>query len=164
MDLDKILKEYQATKANPFGASKVLNSFTHGTKGFKGRLLKLIETKLLQHDPQDLGFYLSLAYWDGLDQDYKPVLKELILATWHDNHEDLVGYIEELGDDSFTEDIYTIATTPQPYRQYDDELEATLRKCVHALKAINSKGANEKLELLRATGNPNVLGTLKMYQ
>lgn len=164
MDLDKILIQYQATKADPFGATKLLNSFTHGTKRFKSQLLKLIETKAIGQDSNDLAFYLALAYWDGLDKDYKPVLKELVLATWHDSHEDIVSYIDELKDDSFTEDIYTIAITPQPYRQYDDELESTLRKCVHALKAINSENANEKLELLTDTGNPNVLSVLKMYE
>lgn len=107
---------------------------------------------------------MALAHRDGMDEAYKPILKELVLATWHQSHEDIVSYIGELKDDDFTDDLYKIAITPETYRQYDDELEATLRKCVHALKAINSNHANERLGQLKATGNENVHYALEQYR
>jgi hypothetical protein len=163
MTFGELSRKYQSSKSDPFAASKVLYSISAGGKNFKGQLLELLSSKTKNKDPEDLEFYLALAHQDGMDEAYKPILKELVLATWHQSHEDIVTYIGELKDDDFTDDLYTIATTPEPYRQYDDELEATLRKCVHALKAINSNHANERLEQLKATGNENVQHALEQY-
>ncbi|MCU7549577.1 hypothetical protein OCK74_10655 [Chitinophagaceae bacterium LB-8] len=163
MNLDNIIKKYQALKSDPFAVSNLIFSLPHKEKVFKTQLLELIQNKIRDQDSEDLGFYLSLAYWDGIDESYKPALKGLIQATWHTYHEDIIESIFELKDDAFTDDLYKIAITPDPYRQYDDELEATLRKCVHALKAINSSKANERLEQLKATGNKNVLAALEIY-
>jgi hypothetical protein len=164
MTFDELSRKYQSTKSDPFAASKVLYSIPAGGKKFKGQLLELLGSKTKNKDPEDLEFYLALAHQDGMDETYKPVLKQLVLATWHQSHEDIVSYIGGLKDDDFTDDLYTIAITPETYRQYDDELEATLRKCVNALKAINSHHANERLEQLKATGNENVHYALEQYR
>jgi hypothetical protein len=166
MTLEEILKKYKAIQTapfNPFSNAKLFDSFPHGTRRYKEQLLKLLETKISSQNPEDLGFYLALAHRDGMDEAYKPILKQLVLATWHDNHEDVVDYIAKFKDDDFTDDLYTIAITPEPYRQYDDEMEATLRKCVHALKAINSENSNKRLEQLESSGNDNVHYALEMY-
>lgn len=164
MTFDQLLRKYQSTKSDPFAASNVLYSIPEGGKKFKGQLLELLGSTTKNKDPEDLEFYLALAHQDGIDKTYKPILKELVLATWHKSHEDIVSYIGELKDDDFTNDLYTIATTPETYRQYDDELESTLRKCVHALKAIKSNNADERLEQLKATGNKNVHYALEQYR
>jgi hypothetical protein len=166
MTLDELLKEYKAIELapfDPFGHAPLFDSVLHGTKRYKSELIKILETKISKQESEDLEFYLSLASRDGMDEAYKPILKQLVLAKWHDHHEDVVDYIREFKDDDFTDDLFTVAVTPAPYRQYDDELEATLRKCVHALKAINSKKANERLEQLAASGNKNVQYALEMY-
>ncbi|HTM92718.1 MAG TPA: hypothetical protein VL095_09875 [Flavisolibacter sp.] len=156
MTFDELLRKYQSTKSDPFAASGLLYLIPAGGNNFKGELIELLGHKIKNKDSEDLEFYLALAHQDGMDGAYKPILKELVLATWHQSHEDIVSYIGDLRDDDFTDDLYTIAITPEPYRQYDDELEATLRKCIHALKAINSNHSNERLEQLKATGNENV--------
>lgn len=163
MTFDQLSRKYQSTKSDPFVVSKVLYSIPAGGKNFKGQLLELLDSKTKKKDPEDLEFYLALAHQDGMDEAYKSILKELVLATWHQSHEDIVSYIGELKDDDFTDDLYEIAITPETYGQYDGELEATLRKCVHALKSINSKHANERLEQLKATGNENVYYVLEQY-
>ena len=166
MTLDKLFQEYKAIQLapfNPFANAKLFGGFPHGTKKYKDQLVQLIQTKINDQEAEDLAFYLAVAHKDGMDETYKPLLKQLILSTWHSGHEDLVDYISEFKDDDFTDDLYKIATTPDPYRKYDDELEATLRKCVHALKAINSRRAMERLEELKATGNENVHYALEMY-
>lgn len=166
MTLDEILKEYKAIEIapfDPFSNARLFDNVLHGTKRYKRQLIIILETKISKQDTQDLEFYLAIAHRDGMDETYKPILKQLVLAKWHDYHEDVVDYIRELRDDDFTDDLFTVAVTPEPYRQYDDELEATLRKCVHALKAINSKKANERLEQLSALGNKNVQFALEMY-
>ncbi|HVX00546.1 MAG TPA: hypothetical protein VHA52_08960 [Candidatus Babeliaceae bacterium] len=59
---------------------------------FKYRLVKLIEAKVIAQDAKDLQFYLALAELDGLDEADTPSFKTLALATWHEQHEDLVTY------------------------------------------------------------------------
>jgi len=158
--LDKFLKEYEHAKGNSL--TRLMDTFPQGIHNHKTELLNLIEAKIEGKDASKLDLYLALAWRDGLDDSYKSSLKKLVLAKWHNYHEDIIDYIGDLKDDSFTEDIYTVATHPF-YRQYDDENESTLRKCVHALKAINSENANLKIALLTDTGNINVKYALEMY-
>ena len=163
MTFNQILEKYQSSKLDPFGISKILYSVPKDARRYQIQLSELLNTKIRHKDAEDLDFYLALAYQDGIDESYKPMLKELVLSTWHHCHEDIVDYISTLKDDNFTDDLYTIAITPMPYRQYDDELEATLRKCVHALKAIDSDNAKKRLQQLIASGNENVHHALEQY-
>ena len=164
MTVDTILEKFWETKTDPFPDYTVVNMLPAGTQKLKKQIIERLHVKIRQQDPKDLDFLLVMANRDGLDDDYKPILKALILAPWHDCHEDLVDYLRDIRDDMFTDDLYSIAITPDPYRKYDDELEATLRKCVHALKSINSPKAIERLEQLKATGNPNIMYALEMYK
>jgi hypothetical protein len=164
MMFDQILERYKSRKSNPFAISCILDLIPSDSKKFKNQILALLANKINNNDPEDLEFYLAFAHQDGIDKSYKSIFKQLILAKWHSCHEDVVEYIGELKDDDFTDDLYIVATTPDPYRKFDDELEATLRKCVHALKAINSTKSHEKLEQLRITSNPNVRIALDQYR
>ena len=166
MTLDEVFKKYQAIQSapfNPFSHAKLFDNLPQGTKKYKEQLIKRIQATINNQEPEDLRFYLAVVYCDGIDKDYKPLFKQLILSTWHNEHETLVDLIYELKDDDFTDDLYKIAVTPEPYRKWDDELEATLRKCVHALKAINSTKANKRLKELKLMGNDNVRYALEMY-
>ena len=162
-DLHTFLRKYAAKKSDSFAASKFLETFPLGSKAHKQEFQDIIDKKIENKDSNDLDFYLSLAWRDGLDESYKPIFKQLVLATWHNYHEDIVDYIRDLKDESFVEDLYKIATTEFPYRKYDDENESTLRKCVHAFKELNSTLSLEKIRLLEATENMNVKYVLEMY-
>ena len=72
-------------------------------------------------------------------------------------------YLENLRDDRFINPILKIALDGDVFRPYDDELESTLRKCVHALKTIDSVNANLALIKLESLNNDNVKTTLDMY-
>jgi DNA repair photolyase len=69
-----------------------------------------------------------------------------------------------LRDDRLVEPILNIAIDRDHFRWYDDELEATLRKCVHALKTINSDISNSAIEKLKELNNENVKYVLEMYK
>ena len=100
----------------------------------------------------------------GLEQ-YEHI-ENALRATWHHQHEDLVNiiYLENLKDDRFIEPILNIAINKDVYRQYDYDLESTLRKCVHALKTINSYNSKLALEKLANLNNQNVRIILEMYK
>ncbi|AWA30951.1 hypothetical protein HYN48_13175 [Flavobacterium magnum] len=93
-------------------------------------------------------------------------IEKALTGTWHEQHEDLVNtiYLENLIDDRFVDPILNIALSKDIFRLYDDELESTLRKCVHALKTINSENSNRALKQLEKLNNDNVKITLEMYQ
>lgn len=52
----------------------------------------------------------------------------------------------------------------EQFRWYDDELEATLRKCVHALKTINTEKSNQALKQLEDLNNDNVKYALEIWE
>ncbi|WP_019947915.1 hypothetical protein [Hymenobacter aerophilus] len=92
-------------------------------------------------------------------------IEKALLGTWHSQHEDLLSTIimKRLADDRFVEPILNIALHRQPFRWYDDELEPTLRKCVHALMTIDSDKSHQALKQLESLGNDNVKLTLELY-
>jgi hypothetical protein len=79
--------------------------------------------------------------------------------------EDIVGmiWLKGLKDDNFISPIMKIAQKRETYRPFDDELESTLRKCVHALKTIGTADANLAIEVLLRSGNENVKDALENY-
>ncbi|MBR9917513.1 hypothetical protein GYB29_07495 [bacterium] len=87
-------------------------------------------------------------------------------STWHSQHEDLVNKLisDQLQDDRFVQPILSIALDKETFRWFDDELESTLRKCVHALKMINSKESNKALIRLEKLQNDNVKFALELYE
>jgi hypothetical protein len=119
---------------------------------------KAIESK----DTDGLRFCIQAMCRDGIDKTYSDKFYKIIIETWHEEHEDIVDIIREFKEDRFSEALFKIASDPVTYRKFDDENEATLRKCVHALKELNSPRSNELLEKLIETKNPNVQSTLDM--
>src|SRR6478609_10936225 len=102
-------------------------------------------------DEQEIIRFLDFRNSGKIDIDCYDSIEKALIGTWHSQHEDLVNtiYLKNLTDDRFVEPILNIALNKQRFRWYDDELEATLRKCVHALKTINSKKSNSALEKLK---------------
>lgn len=94
------------------------------------------------------------------------LIEKALSGKWHSQHEDLVNtiYLESLKDDRFVEPILNIALEKEIFRPYDDELESTLRKCVHALKTIDSEKSNTALKRLEELNNDNVKYALEMYK
>ena len=127
----------------------------------KDKLKKAVENQ----DEQELIRCLDFRNSGKIDIDCYDSIEKALIGTWHSQHEDLVNtiYLENLTDDRFVEPILNIALNKQRFRWYDDELEATLRKCVHALKTINSKKSNSALEKLKDLNNDNVKIVLEMY-
>ncbi|RVU01508.1 hypothetical protein EOD41_05955 [Mucilaginibacter limnophilus] len=164
-NIEKLYSEYQKLGQKSPKLSSLFDRFTHSTKQYKLELHDIINEAINNEDVAKLNFALNIAYRDGIDDSYTKLIVQLLTATWHDEHEDLVAHIslDKLNNDAFTEPIYRIATEPDLYRKYDDEMEPTLRKCIQALKVINSERANIYIKRLKDTGNINVKIMLSMY-
>ncbi len=132
----------------------------------RSAIKKALNKAIANKDEPLLRSALNKAYTLGIDESFTKLISQLLTETWHDEHEDLVHtiYFDNLKDDIFTEPLYKIATEPDVYRRYDDELEPTLRKCIHALKIINTEKANIYIEKLKNTNNSNVDMALSMYK
>lgn len=109
---------------------------------------------------------LDLSNQNKFETDSFEYIEKALIGTWHSKHEDLVNtiYLDNLRDNRFVEPIVNIALNRERFRWYDDELEATLRKCVHALKTINSDISSIALEKLKDLDNDNVKVALQMYK
>lgn len=127
----------------------------------KDEFKKTVEGK----DEQGLIRCLDFNNLNKFDISCFEYIEKALTGTWHSQHEDLVNiiYLGNLCNDSFVEPILNIAIDRDRFRWYDDELEATLRKCVHALKTINSEISNKALERLKNLNNENVKIALEMY-
>ncbi|NOU61985.1 hypothetical protein [Marinifilum caeruleilacunae] len=128
----------------------------------KETLRKAIECENEQELIQCLDFTVA----KKIDSTQYDLIEKALVGRWHSQHEDIINtiYLENLKDDRFVEPILNIALNREIYRRYDDELESTLRKCVHALKIINSDKANSALTRLEELNNENVSLVLEMYK
>ena len=129
--------------------------------------LKIILQNAIENEnEEELINYLDFENSGKIESDHYDLIEKALLGTWHEQHEDLVNtiYLENLIDDRFVEPILQIAVNKDTYRPFDFDLEPTLRKCVHALKTINSRKSNEALEKLKSLNNENVQYALDMYK
>lgn len=126
----------------------------------------LIERAVYSENEQDLIEYLDFNNRKKINPDQYEMIEKALTARWHSRHEDLVNtiYLGNLKDDRFVEPILNIAINKELFRWYDDELEATLRKCVHALNTINSERSIQALKRLEDMNNENVTIALQMYK
>jgi hypothetical protein len=163
MTTSELFKKY-CPKDNNINSPTLWDIEPEKFRHLKPEIDLIIDNMIKNQDSNELGFWILAKFRLGFDNHDKERLKKIITEKWHDIHEDIVDYVYEFKDDIFTDDLYQIAIDRDSYRKYDDELESTLRKSVHALKAINSKRSNDRLKALIDTGNENVMYALENYR
>ncbi len=128
----------------------------------KDPLRKAVESE----SEQELAECLDFRQTKKITSNQYNLIEKALTGRWHSQHEDLVNTVclERIKDDRFVEPILEIALNREIFRWYDDELESTLRKCVHALKTIDSAKSNNALKKLEELNNDNVKHALEMYE
>ncbi|MBN8851224.1 MAG: hypothetical protein BGO55_10025 [Sphingobacteriales bacterium 50-39] len=102
----------------------------------------------------DLG--LSLLFFDKEfrnSKKYVEILCELLSASWHYRHEDIVTLLQGLKAPESVDALYEAALSRFDYLDYDDTY-ALARKCIHALGDIKTEYSKEKLRLLATSDVP----------
>lgn len=155
-----IYSAYLKTNENLFERQDMLEKFWTGNKIYKTENLEFLESAVSGKDIQKLRFSIAMAFRDGLDKGYSDIFYKIILETWHEEHEDIVDLIFDFKEERYCDALLKIALEDKIYRKFDDENESTLRKCVNALVAINTKKSKDILEKLILTKNPNVIYAL----
>lgn len=160
--LSDIYSTYLKANDNLFEKQDILEKFWTGNGTYKTENIQFLESAVDEKDTQKLKFSIAMAFCDGLDKDYSDIFYKIILETWHEEHEDIVDIVFHFKEERYCEALLKIALEDKIYRKFDDENESTLRKCVYALLAINTKKSNETLKKLILTKNPNVKYALEM--
>ena len=158
----KLTELYEKFTPRSFSAVSILDSIPHGKKEYKSQIMDFFAAAIRNSDSKKLNFCIGASFRDGIDSDYADFFEKVILSDWHEEHEDIVDLIYQFEDDRFSHALREIAMNKSKYRKYDDEHESTLRKCIHALKAIDSSKSNEILEELKKIDNPNIKFVLEM--
>lgn len=131
-------------------------------------MIKRLDQAIENQNEQELQTCIRdlFSQTDQIDNAYYPKIERLLFEKWHHEHEDIIGliWLKELKDNRFIPPIMLIAQQGEIYRPYDDELESTLRKCVHALKTIATELSNSAVKELLFTGNENVKYVLENYR
>lgn len=161
-ELTDIYLAYVKKHGNLFEQQDMLETLWTSNKKYKGEILYFLETAVAENNIQKLQFCIAVAFTDGVDNDYSDIFYQIILDTWHEEHEDIVDMVFEFKEERFCEALLRIALEGKTYRKFDDENESTLRKCIYALVAIDTDKSNEILEKLKHTKNPNVQIALDM--
>lgn len=127
---------------------------------------KSLKIAVEKENEEDLIKCLDYRKTKDIDSGQYYLIEKALSGRWHSQHEDLVNtiYLESLKDDIFVDPILEIALNRKIFRGYDDELESTLKKCVHALKTIDSAKSNKALKRLEELNNDNVKLALEMYE
>jgi hypothetical protein len=159
--LADIYENYNSEKLT-FGVN-IFDSIPDGKKKYKTQILEFFEEAIWNSDSKKLTFCIGASSRDGIDSDYINFYERIILADWHEEYEDIIDIIYQFKEDRFSKALKEIVLNESKYRKYDLELESTLRKCIQALKAIDSEQSNEILTNLRKTKNPNIEYALEMY-
>jgi hypothetical protein len=131
-------------------------------------MLKRLDKAIEEQNETDLRYCMSNLFNQAyeIDKQVFPRIERILIETWHHEHEDVVEmiWLHGLKDNRFIEPIIKIAKQREIYRPFDDELESTLRKCVHALKTIGTEESNLAINKLIETGNENVKIVLHDYK
>lgn len=154
--LTDIYSTYIKTNENLFERQDILEKIWSGNKTYKAENLQFLESAVTEKDIQKLRFSIAMAFRDGLDKDFSDIFYKIILETWHEEHEDIVDIVCDFKEERYCDALLKIVLEDKIYRKFDDENESTLRKCVNALVAINTKKSSDILEKLIQTKNPNV--------
>jgi len=127
---------------------------------------ELLKIAIKVENEEDLIKCLDFEKAQKFEPSQYSLIAKALSGTWHSQHEDLVNtiYLDSLKDDVFVNPILKIALNREIFRCYDDELESTLRKCVHALKMIDSEKSIDALKILEKLNNDNVQHVMDMYK
>ncbi len=107
--------------------------------------------------PTHLETALDSAFHQGLTPELVPSLTTLLLAPWHQRHEDIARALQILRDDRSTPALAIVARQKHDYLVYNQS-QALARKCIWALADIGTVTARALLENLAGCDDAIVAG------
>lgn len=112
----------------------------------------LVRRAIEAKDGDDVELALIVAFRFGTGQGLRPLIHELVRATWHTRHEDVATLVEELRGPDAVEDLTFLAWAQGPYLMYPGDTSLA-RTAAHGLERISTPEAIEAIEAL--SGHPD---------
>jgi hypothetical protein len=116
---------------------------------FKTETLSLLRSDIANKDPEGLTNTLAVISRDGADRDYTELLLGLLDETWHRSEEDIVSVLEQIKDPASVEKLYATAINIPDW----DDMRGLAKKCMWALRAINTAESIRKLRALQSVND-----------
>ena len=91
---------------------------------------------------------------------HAPALILLAEASWHQRHEDVVRYLQQLRSPAAVDALERTAFSIHEYLAYDEDF-GLARKCTWALADIGTPAAHQALTRLADCNNPTIAGYAK---
>jgi hypothetical protein len=133
--------------------SEFLARFPVNPRTEPGYITHELQNALQTRDAAAVECATLLGFRYGFSSESAGILCELILADWHNQHENIAMALQQLRDPATVDCLYEAASMTFAYLDYD-ESHALAVKCIWALSAINTALAIERLRLLAQSGNP----------
>jgi hypothetical protein len=121
------------------------------------RALALLDEAARSGNADDVECALHVVGRCALDVDMVPRILHLLALPWHRQHEDLIGWLQQLRDPRAVDALHAAALVDHEYLDHD-EFFGVARKCTWALADIGTPEALSKLRLLAASSNPLIAG------
>lgn len=119
--------------------------FPMGKFQFKNETLNLLKDNLQAKDEHSLRQTLGVIFYDGADEEYTELLLTLLEEDWHMLEEDIVLILQMIKDPRSINKLYELIIHPP----FEDDLRSMSRKCILALKEINTPESIGKIRLLQ---------------
>ena len=120
--------------------------------------LEKLEAAIGNRSDSALFSALGEVWSAGSDADVVPIFCRLLSGDWHQQHEDLVFELGQIGDARAVEPIFCALNTDFPYLTEWGNLESFQRKCTWALADIGDVRAKARLEELSRSSNEVLAG------
>lgn len=120
--------------------------------------LEKLETAIELRSDSALFAALSEVWSAGADADVVPIFCRLLSCDWHQQHEDIVFELGQIGDARAVEPIFCALNTDFPYLAEWGNLKSFQRKCTWALADIGDMRAKTRLEELSRNSNEVLAG------
>lgn len=117
-----------------------------------GYILNILQNEYTGKDAEGVELALSLGFYvNSFSLSYIPILSDLIVADWHQRHEDIASIFQRLKAPESIDPV--VKSMHLKFNYWYDDGDAFIRKCSYVLGEIGTDYAIEKLKELSNSDN-----------
>ena len=126
---------------------ELLELYAFNLHSNKNYFVEVLQQALKSDSPEEVDYAITLMTLDSdfnNSEKYVSILCELLREKWHYRHQDIVALLQGIKSQKSADCIYKVALQKFEYLSYDSTYSLP-RACIHALAAIGSNEAIDKL-------------------
>jgi hypothetical protein len=129
-----------------------------GTSDWVALSVAMLQNAIERQHPGDLEAALAVIF--RLRIHVSPAHRQLLVglsdARWHHSHEDIIGLLAALRDESLVDVLVTATQWLPDYMAYDEDNRSLARKAIYALSELSGTRATEALRELSHSPHPRL--------